>query len=125
MAGPGRPKKSEKYGGHIVAAEDRIAQRLDKILDNLFALADGVTVQEETKDGGTRIYTEPPDFKTNEYLANRILGKPTERIEHTGEDGGPLEVDATVRDAAAIELESWRREMTARLARIAALPPPG
>jgi hypothetical protein len=39
-----------------------------------------------------KVVTPGPDFKANEYLANRILGKPTERHEVTGEDGEPFKV---------------------------------
>lgn len=31
-----------------------------------------------------------PDRKANEYLIDRIAGRPTQAIEATGEDGGPL-----------------------------------
>lgn len=82
MAVRGRPRKSEKYGGHILAAEDIIADRLPSLIENMFALADGVTVQEATPDGGVRVYTRPPCRQSNEYLLNRIMGKPTERLEH-------------------------------------------
>jgi hypothetical protein len=49
----------------------------------MLRLADGVTVQEEDDKGKERIYSRPPDRATNEYLINRIMGKPTEvqRIE--------------------------------------------
>lgn len=110
MSVRGRPKKSEKYGRHIVAAEDIIADRLPSLLENMFVLADGVTVEEEIRDGGRRIYTEPPDRQANEYLINRIMGKPTERVEVGGEDGGPIAVDATVRSVGSEELVAWRKE---------------
>lgn len=34
----------------------------------------------------------PPDRNANAYLVDRILGKPTETHEHSGEDGGPIKV---------------------------------
>ena len=88
----GRPKKSEKYGGHIAQAEDLIADRLPELIDNLFSLAAGVTVQEPTPQGGTKVYTRAPDRQANEYLLNRIIGKPTEAIEVSGPDGGPIPI---------------------------------
>lgn len=88
----GRPRRSEKFAGQIAAAEQTIADRLPEILENLFELARGVTIQEPTDAGGVRIYTRAPDYRANEYLMNRIMGKPTERQEITGEDGGPIEV---------------------------------
>jgi hypothetical protein len=85
----GRPKKADKYGGHIAQAEDLIADRLPSLIDNLFSLADGIEVQEETPNG-PRIYSRPPDRQANEYLVNRIMGKPIDRRELTGKDGEPL-----------------------------------
>ena len=86
----GRPRKADLYGGHIRAAEDKVADRLPQLIDNLFALADGVTVQEEDENGGTRIYSRPPCRASNEYLINRIMGKPTETQEISGPDGEPI-----------------------------------
>ena len=88
MAGPGgrrpgagRPSKRTKHAGAITKAEKRIADRLPELIDNMLELAGGVTVQETDFDGGVKVYTRPPDFKANEYLINRIMGKPTERRE--------------------------------------------
>jgi hypothetical protein len=83
MPGPGRPRLAERYGGHIRRCEDLIADRLPKVLDSLFALADGVTVAEATEQG-ERIYRKPPDRRACEYLVNRILGRPVEQVEHSG-----------------------------------------
>jgi hypothetical protein len=90
--GAGRKTKAEKFATAIARAEKRIADRLPQLIDNLIALADGVTVQEVDKDGEAVIFTRPPDFKANEYLINRILGKPTEMIEAevSGPGGGPI-----------------------------------
>lgn len=85
--GAGRKSKAVKYAGQVVEAENRIADRLPALIDNMFALADGVTVQEATYDGTTRVFTRPPDRQANEYLINRILGKPTERREIAGPNG--------------------------------------
>lgn len=67
---------------------NRIAERLPKLLENLFALADGVKVKGE--DG---VYQTLPCRETNKYLIDRVLGKPTERTEVGGEDGGPIQVE--------------------------------
>jgi hypothetical protein len=88
----GRPRKADQYAGQIASAERIIADRLPSLLVNMMTLADGVTVQEVTLDG-LRVYTRPPDRQANEYLINRILGKPTECREITGEDGEPLGVE--------------------------------
>lgn len=81
--GAGRKPKAEKFENVITKADKRIAANLVRYIENLEALADGVTVQEVDKDGNERIYTRAPDRQANEYLLNRIMGKPTERHEHT------------------------------------------
>ena len=88
--GAGRKPKAEKYETAINRAEKRIADRLPELIDNMFRLAEGVTVQEVDEEGGVLVYSKPPDRQANEYLINRILGKPTERAEFTGQDGEPL-----------------------------------
>jgi hypothetical protein len=109
MAGPGgtrpgagRKRKSDKHAGQIAKAEKRIADRLPDIVDRLLELADGIqvqTVDEET--GGINIYAKPPDRQAAEYLLNRIMGKPTERIEQhqTFEPINWDRVPAEIRDA--------------------------
>jgi hypothetical protein len=94
--GAGRPRKAEKYAVPVRKAEKRILDRLPQLVDNLLLLADGVTVAELS--GEERIvYSKPPDRQANEYLVNRIMGKPTERQELTGEDGNPIQVIEIVR----------------------------
>lgn len=78
--GAGRKTKASKYAPKINAAEKKIADRLPVLVDRLFDLAEGVVV-EEVDDGETNVYSKPPDFKSLEYLLNRIMGKPTERQE--------------------------------------------
>lgn len=86
----GRPRKAEKYGGHIARAEDLIADRLPQLVENLLKLAAGVLVQETDRDGGVEVFTKPPDRAANEYLINRILGRPTDQVEVSGPDGEAL-----------------------------------
>jgi hypothetical protein len=90
--GPGRPRKAEKFAGPIADAEKRIAQKLPELIDNMFLLAHGVLVEKTTLTGGKIIFKEPPDYKANEYLINRIMGKPTERQEHSAPAGGVVPV---------------------------------
>jgi hypothetical protein len=78
----GRRPKSVKHESVIAAAEGRISDRLPTLIDNLFALADGVEVQIERDNGSTYVYTTPPDLRANIYLIDRVMGKPTERHEH-------------------------------------------
>jgi hypothetical protein len=86
----GRPRKADLYGSHIKAAEDKIADSLPEFVDNMMRLARGVTVQEEDENGKERVYSKPPCRQSNEYLINRIMGKPTETQEISGLDGEAL-----------------------------------
>ncbi len=70
------------------------------ILDRALELVDGVTVLEHDSRVQERIYTRPPDREMIKYLMDRIMGKPTERHEHTGEDGGPIVVEGFDYNAA-------------------------
>jgi hypothetical protein len=76
--GPGRRRKADKFARPIARAEKQIADRLPELIDNMLALASG----------------DPPDRQANEYLINRILGKPTERQEIGGLNGGPIVIEA-------------------------------
>ena len=80
-AGAGRKAKRDKHAGAINKAEKRIKDRLPELIDNLFELAEGVEVQERDANGAVKVYSRPPDRQANEYLLNRIMGKPTERHE--------------------------------------------
>ncbi len=88
-AGAGRPRKAEKFARPIAAAEKRIADKLPHLVDKLLELVDGVTIESEDQHGETHIYQRPPDRQAAQYLLDRIIGKPKERLdlsaEHTGE----------------------------------------
>ena len=144
--GAGRKAKAEKFAGPIAKVEERIADRLPQIVDNLEAIADGNAprVEEKWEPAGTlmieklatdpdgnqmfdakgnpvtvkvlafpdlppeqlvlvekKVVTAGPDFKANEYLANRILGKPTEAIEISGPDGGGVPLTVAFESAVA------------------------
>lgn len=116
--GAGRPRKAEKYAAPIAAAEDRIADRLPQLLSNMLKLANGGWEQVEEEwaparlveigQGESRTLAYPekdpdelvlikrtrkraaPDRAANIDLINRLLGKPTTRVEVRDEDGGPL-----------------------------------
>lgn len=126
--GSGRKAKAEKYAPKITAIEDRLADRLPVIIDNLEALADGgyervkkkfepaglIFVTDILRDKAGNAYRdengEPitgkvrafPDKEADEmvcvemttetadhdraaniYLADRILGKPTQAVDLT------------------------------------------
>lgn len=66
----------------VRAAEKKITERLPTLLNNLFTLADGVLVEDvNVITGETSVYRKPPDRAANEYLINRVMGKPTEKTE--------------------------------------------
>ncbi len=72
--GAGRRTKADRHEGPILRVEALIAGHLEQAVANLIALADG------------------GDLKANQYLIDRILGRPKQAVELAGEDGGPVEV---------------------------------
>lgn len=91
--GSGRKPRAEKFESVITKADKRIASNLVRYIENLERLADGVTVQEVDKRTGAEIvYTCAPDRQANEYLINRIMGKPTERQEVESSGGLIIQV---------------------------------
>lgn len=102
-ANAGRKRRAEKFETQIQRAEKKIADRLPWIVDKMFELADGVYVEKPGLTGPI-IYQQAPDYKALAYLADRIMGKPTERKELTGADGSPIPVQFFNYDAAITEL---------------------
>lgn len=108
----GRPRKAERYAGQFRAAEDRIADKLPALLDDLFKLAHGGWWEEEeelkaaglltTGSGefetpifpdkapgelvvvGRRRKRAAPDRQALTYLVDRLMGRP-------GVEGGEAE----------------------------------
>lgn len=102
--GAGRKPKAAKYATPIATAEQRIADRLPWLIDTLFELANGVAVQELTKDGRS-VYQTPPDRQALEYLINRVMGKPVEKKDVNVRTDNwifdPAEIDPPPTDPAA------------------------
>ena len=96
----GRPRTTELYASQIRHAENLVADHLPQSVCNIIALADGVWVEEFDEDGKRHVYKEKPDLKANEYLIDRIMGKPTERREVT--------VDKPLEDMSEDELRAIR-----------------
>lgn len=88
--GAGRKRKAEKFKSPIEQAERQIADSLPALVGNMFELAKGVFTEEHTLEGKRYVYQRIPDRAANEYLINRVMGKPVERKEVTGADGEPL-----------------------------------
>lgn len=75
----------------------------------MLELALGVLVEstdetEKDSKGKTKpvVYVKAPDFKAAAYVIDRIIGKPTERVEHAGDQGGPIRLEAL--DAALAKI---------------------
>lgn len=77
----GRPRKADNHAGAIARAEQQIADKLPHLVSKMLELADGVFVESANADGVRIIYQRPPDRAAIEYLVNRIMGKPKERVE--------------------------------------------
>jgi hypothetical protein len=88
----GRKKTRDVNESAVREAEKKIRDRLPQIIDNLLILAGGVKVEETTAEGETVVYKKPPCRQTNEYLVNRILGKPTEKVESENSGGMTVRV---------------------------------
>jgi len=100
--GAGRPKKSEKYAGAVAKAEKRLADKLPQVADALLELALGVVVEELDKDSGERlVFAKAPDRAACEAVLNRIMGKPTERLEAQNDVSGALKIVVEYVDEAA------------------------
>lgn len=54
---------------------------MPQLIANMLVLADGVSVEKPVGDGETIVYRQPPDRAANEYLINRVMGKPTDKSE--------------------------------------------
>lgn len=79
--GAGRKRKAQKFETQIQKAEGMIADRLPWLVEKAFELAEGVAVEKVNAQGYPMVYQLPPDLGAIKYLADRIMGKPTERKE--------------------------------------------
>jgi hypothetical protein len=130
----GRPKKSEKHAGAVAKAEKQIADRLPSLIENMLHLAYGgyERVEEQWAPAGSlfigtgkdampmypdkdtdemvlvkrTVSIADKDRAANQYLIDRIMGKPTERQEVSGPEGGPVPVVFFDYNAIATEIET-------------------
>jgi len=102
--GAGRKAKADKYRPHINKAEKQILDRLPFLIEQQLKLAEGVRLVDSSKavkivikalqesmgdiDRFERvvaslreIFQTAPDRQAIEYLVNRVMGKPTERVD--------------------------------------------
>ena len=130
--GPGRPKKADKFAAPVARAEKQIADKLPSLIENMLHLANGgyERVEEQWAPAGslyigsgkdaTAMYPDKDpdelvlikrtvsiadkDRAANQYLIDRIMGKPVDRKEVSGPDGGPVPVEFYSYDAVAGEI---------------------
>jgi hypothetical protein len=119
--GAGRKKRSVKHAGPVATAEQRIADQLPSLIENMLKLAHGgyqrveeewTPLADESDDGETSTPSGPhplvmtkrkvswaePDRSANVYLIDRILGRPRQSVE-VGGDGRrpvPITIDALI-----------------------------
>jgi len=74
-----------------VTGETKLIPRWQKFLLNLERLADGIFKSDES-DESKKIYWIAPDRAANQYLIDRMFGKPIEQQEHSGKGGGPIPI---------------------------------
>ena len=80
-AGRKRSSVRELLDAAAVAAERQITDHMPRLIQNMLVLANGVSVEKTDSEGETYVYTQPPDRAANEYLINRVMGKPTDKTE--------------------------------------------
>jgi hypothetical protein len=105
--GAGRkPKAANLARRDFNAAVDAMAGPwVEDCLKNLKRLADGIKVYRAKKDGeqvadpaelkdadDAEFFVTPPDFRANQYLLDRLCGRPIERVINSGDDSAPLTV---------------------------------
>lgn len=96
----------------------KIEARSDDLLSALIDLALGhyVTIAKFNRLTGqveTRVYAQPPDYKALAFLMENVIGKVPNRLEITGEDGGPVKIVPYMSMPEAIRvgiIESAQRE---------------
>ncbi len=97
--GAGRKPKRDKHSGAINRAEKKIVDSLPEIVEAQIKLALGILVQSEPDENGVvEVFNKAPDVKAGQYLIDRILGKPTQKQEISGEEGGPLVIKVEYAD---------------------------
>ena len=120
---PGAGRKSKEKGlGAVEGAESWFHEEVDvtgeaepiprwqKFLLNLERLADGIFKSDES-DESKKIYWIAPDRAANQYLVDRMFGKPIEQQEHSGKGGGPIPI-SWMESKSPISPESGRKAST-------------
>ncbi|MCR4338252.1 MAG: hypothetical protein NUW01_00035 [Gemmatimonadaceae bacterium] len=82
--GSGRKKKAVLLAGSIERIKADIEALAPKIGPALDDLVVGIFVEERIGDGVRRVYQRPPDIRAIQEVVNRIAGKVTDKVEHSG-----------------------------------------
>jgi hypothetical protein len=91
---------------------ERVEQRVDEVLAPYFDALTGAVVHGFYQ--GDFVLTEHPDLAARisaaEKLLDRVYGRPRQQVEHSGPDGGPVQVaDVDLRALPAEDLEQLER----------------
>jgi hypothetical protein len=82
-SGRKRTKVAKQLLSNVLLADlEKIAR--EDLVPAIRELVAGVQIMQYNKDGGARIYSQPPNATMAIYLADRILGKMPSRTEVTG-----------------------------------------
>ena len=74
----------------------KLAEQAREISGDTAELAEITEQLNSTAENLKHIYRSEPNFKALEYLLNRIMGKPVEKKEITGENGGAIPLDIEI-----------------------------
>lgn len=92
-ATPGAGRKKRQPGDDTVKALSRIKKLTPELVEALYGLAVGVWYLDDNLKGAERIYKTLPNYKALEYLLNHGIGKPSDRTEITGANGGAIQIN--------------------------------
>jgi hypothetical protein len=88
------PKGGKKY----VSSRPKLVTEQSEIEDYLAGTIEEGDVEDENDPQATYYYitSKEPNNQAVDSLLDRVWGKSTQRLEHTGENGGAIKIDANV-----------------------------
>lgn len=92
--GSKRRRKLEKM------VEKKIGKKSKWLVDKLFELAEGVFIIDKQDPHGIRYYQSLPDREAIKYLLDRLLGRPTERVEDKTDKPGLVLIETIIKQLA-------------------------
>lgn len=100
----------------MAAFQAKLYDWLPKCADNIFALANGVSMAMETSEG-TKVYKTAPSLAANVYLIDRIMGKPRTESSPTDERLNQARAVFIEQQVALGFIEAQVKDLAARGAR--------